>query len=174
MKLREIGHSDIKTLRPLEGSKKPRLRIRCREIHLPKSVRTPRWLSGNPPKTPSGWRTISLKQHLHENRTNNLPCLGGHSIDGLRRLEPACHRDTHSYSSCSGICARRNSGCARCNSCDDSGRATRVLAAANFMRRPALLSNQKKKELQAPPLSNRKRLQRTLKTLLAQRASGRH
>jgi hypothetical protein len=95
-------------------------------------VNTPRGLSGNLSETRSGWRTILLKQHLHENCTNNLPFPGSRSFDGLRRLETARRRDTHPDASRRTNCtSTRTRTCrARSNSCDDSSRAARLVAAA--------------------------------------------
>ena len=93
-------------------------------------MNTPRGLSGNLSETRSGWRTILLKQHLHENCTNNLPFPGSDSFDGLRRLEPARRRDTHPDASCRTICTCTRTRRARSNSCDDSSRAARLVVAA--------------------------------------------
>jgi hypothetical protein len=140
-------------------------------------VKTPRGLSGNLSKTRSAWRTILLKQHLHENCTNNLPCLGSVSFDGLRRLEAACRRYTDSDASCRAICTRtrrtRRTRRARSNSCDDSNRAAR-LVAGRLMPRATLPKNQKTKQLRRSAFSNRQRLEQALKSLLAQRGSAGH
>lgn len=131
MRLRGIERSAIKTLRPLEGLTRPHPRILSREIHLCRGPGKPRGgCQGNLSKTLFGWQTIRLNNHFHENRTNNLPCLGDHSFDGLRRLEPACRRYPRSYSG-DAIYTRPSSSCACRNSCDDSSRAPRALAAAS-------------------------------------------
>lgn len=94
-------------------------------------MNTLRGLSGNLSETRSVWRTILLKQHLHENCPNNLPFPGSYSFDGLRRLEPARRRDTHPGASgrtnCTCTCTRTRR--ARTNSCDDSSRAARLVGS---------------------------------------------
>jgi hypothetical protein len=92
-----------------------------------------------------------FKQHLHENCTNNLPCLGSVSFDGLRRFEAACRRYTDSDASCRAICTRtRRTRRARSNSCDDSNRAARLVAGRRQCRERLCRKTKKQSSYEGP------------------------